>query len=107
MNIEKFNERISAEEAKAVKVEVTVRAEGFEGRFEGRAALIVVRADDGTYGAMTGAVNASVLADIDHAACRAVADSVRSTNCGRQFEIFRLLSLAEDALGDGGEDAAD
>lgn len=107
MNIEEFNERISAEEAEAMKVEVVVRAEGFEERFEGRAALVVVRSDDGTRGAMVGAVNASVLADIDHAACKAIADSVHSTNCGRQFGIFRLLNLAEDALGDGGEDAAD
>lgn len=107
MNIEKFSKHISAEEAEAVKVEVTVRSEGFEDRFEGIAALIVVKADDETHGVITGAVNASVLADIDHAAHGAVAESAHATNCEREFGFFRFMNLAEDDLGDGGEDAAD
>lgn len=101
---ERYNKHISTEEADAVKVEVSVRTEGYEDRFEGRAALVVVFGEDGTHGALTGATNAYVLASIDRAARESVEGAAESTGCSDHLEFLKLLDKMEDLMG---EDVAD
>lgn len=104
---ERYNKHISAEEADAVKVEVSVRTDGYEDRFEGRAALVVVFAEDGTCGALTGATNAYVLANIDRAARENVAGAAESTGCADHLEFLKLLDKMDELMGEDGADETD
>ena len=104
---ERYNKHISAEEADAVKVEVSVRTDGYEDRFEGRAALVVVFAEDGTCGALTGVTNAYVLANIDRAARESVEGAAESTGCSDKLEFLKLLDKMDDLMGEDGANEAD
>ena len=104
---ERYNKHISAEGADAVKVEVSVRTEGYEDRFEGRAALVVVFGEDGTCGALTGATNAYVLSSIDRSARESVEGAAESTGCSDHLEFLRLLDKMEGLMGEDGADETD